>query len=472
MKRSNNGATMPYGVADFDSAVGMLKSTSRVLQRQDFPAIGSSRWLERPVRMTEWLPTPLRRAIYAMATGFEAIPRSAIDRVSAKDIAKWMTDLYPEEKYPAVIIGSASGALTHLAAALHAPLLPQTVLVPIRRHKAGSRAAIDDPRGDLAQAQRAGEALLAANPEFQLHQMHDPNQDRLSLQYISYFRPKFRSLPTAFRSFLTERLKPGATIIVSDCTQRWPTTRVADRYLFQFGAVGGMEAEEYHSGSTRVADLLARYRTGLSGWDPPPPDEDSPEAEWGFESALLDEIEEIARARGFRLVRLSFPTAESLSGLIADLYREWYRRRGIEPRRLLAESFVLVEPYWTLRTGSVPFWMTFASRDSLEGIRDYLQQQSEPFESICMTQFPHGTVSVGLPTIEEWRSVLRLAQREGSFLGVNEAHYPHHFSALARWYVEASSLPERHPLPEPMPFEEFARFCEGRDRRYSVRLAA
>ena len=460
-----------YGVADFDSATAMLKAASRVLQGRDFPAIGSSRWLEAPVRMSEWLPVSMRRGIYAAATGFEAIPPRAIDRVSAATIAQWVIDQYPDAKYPAVILGSASGALVHLAAALRAPLLPQTVLVPVRRKKAGSKAAIDDPRSDLAQAQPAGEALLAANPEFRLHQMQDPNQDRLSLQYLTYFRPKFRRLPASYRRFLGERLPSGATIIISECTQRWPTTKVSERYLFQFGAVGGMQPDEYFSDSPRVADLLTRYKAGRTGWDPPEPDSDSPEAEWGFDPELLDDVRALARARGLNTVRLRFETAEALSPLIADFYRTWYRQRGIEPRRLLAESFILLEPYWTLRTGSVPFWTTFACQSSFDLLRHYVEH-AEPFEEISMMLFPHGTVSVGLPSIDAWRSVLRLARRHGAFLGVDETGYPHHFAALALYYTELRKTAERHPMPEPLPFEAFARFLGERGGRYPVKLAA
>ena len=49
--------------------------------------------------MTEWLPTRVRRGIYAAVTGYEAIPHSAIDRVSAASIAEWVTAQYPEAKY-------------------------------------------------------------------------------------------------------------------------------------------------------------------------------------------------------------------------------------------------------------------------------------------------------------------------------------------------------------------------------------
>jgi hypothetical protein len=45
--------------------------------------------------------------------------------------------------------------------------------------------------------------------------------------------------------------------------------------------------------------------------------------------------------------------------LVADLHRHWHRERGLPGRRLLVEPFILIKPWWALRTGSVPFWMTF-----------------------------------------------------------------------------------------------------------------
>ena len=58
----------------------------------------------------------------------------------------------------------------------------------------------------------------------ELHHMHDPNQDRLMLGYITYFRPKFLRLPKAYRDFIVETLAPGGTLIITDCRLRWPTS--------------------------------------------------------------------------------------------------------------------------------------------------------------------------------------------------------------------------------------------------------
>jgi hypothetical protein len=182
-----------------------------------------------------------------------------------------MTGQYPRGRFPAVAIGSSSGALVHLCAAFGIPLLPTTFLIPVRQRGVDP----DDPRAGM-QAGLAGAArLLGANADLELHHMHDPNQDRLSLRRMTYFRVKRRTLGQAFTRFLAERLEPGGTIVVSDCRLRWPVTRIGDRHVFQFGAVGGMEPDEFHSGSRRVAEYLARYGSARRRWDPPEPDEEA-----------------------------------------------------------------------------------------------------------------------------------------------------------------------------------------------------
>lgn len=456
---------LPFGVAGFDSAAGLLQAQARAVQGRDFPALGHPRPLQYLVRLSDILPVTLRRKVYAAATGMEAVSHRRIGDVDFGRIAEWATAQFPRPAYPVAFIGSSSGALAHLAVALGAAWLPQTFLVALRRRGGG----IDDPRGDLRQALEPAAALLARNPDVRLHQMHDPSQDRLSLRYISYFRPKYLRLPPAYRQFLEEKVEPGGTIVLSECTRRWPTTRVGERHVFQFGAVGGMDPQEYFEGSPRVADYLRRHGVRLRRWDPPAPSGDSPEAEWGFEPALRDEVLEIARRRGLRVLRLEFEEPDDLSPAVADFHRDWYRRRGLPANRLLVGSFILVEPHWALRTGAVPYWSTFNAGPSHRRLLDYLQQ-AEPFDDMHVMIFPHGTESVGLPSLEDWRAVLRQARRRGSFLGLDEAAYPFHFSALARYHMDIGSIGARFPLPPALGIESFERFLRESDGRHAVKL--
>ena len=62
---------------------------------------------------------------------------------------------------------------------------------------------------------------MQANPDLQLHHMHDANQDRLMVQRMTYFRIKRLRLGEAYERFLEECLAPGGNcgLVAVDCQQ-------------------------------------------------------------------------------------------------------------------------------------------------------------------------------------------------------------------------------------------------------------
>src|SRR5919204_374985 len=75
-------------------------------------------------------------------------------------------------------------------------------------------------------------------------------------------------------------LEPGGTLIIVDCRLRWPVTRVGERHVFQFGAVGGPTLDEYFHGGERVRAHLPRPGSARRRWTPPAPHGEAPQAEW------------------------------------------------------------------------------------------------------------------------------------------------------------------------------------------------
>jgi hypothetical protein len=315
-----------------------------------------------------------------------------------------------------------------------------------------------------------GRALLDANPEIALHHMHDPNQDRLMAQRMAYLRIKWRRLSPAYQEFLKNHLEPGATIVVSECKLTWPTTQVQDRHYFQFGALGGADAEEFLHGGPRVENYLLRYGSHRLRWEPPAPDADRPEAEWGYDERLGVELEQFASRHGFRLQRLIDKLPHDLSPLVADLYRWWNRQRHVVGNRLLVESFVLLEPFWTIRTGSVPYWMVFNKEPSAVDLQAYLDAR-DPFDEIYLMLFSHGVESIGLASIQRWKSLLGRARKKGEFLGVDEKLFPRDFASLSRYNVRVREMiAARYPLPAPLSVERFQEFVRERDGQDKVRV--
>jgi hypothetical protein len=457
---------IPDGIAKFDSAAAMTLALARFLEGKDFSGLGQAKPLQALTRQADRLPRHLRERAFAWLGAQEGVARDAVETVDMEAVAAWVTSQYPARRYPAAMIGSSNGALVHVGAALGIPWLPQTVLTLVDQRHVHPDDAVHAMETERETAQR----FLDANPDSQLHHMHDPSQDRLMLGLIAYYRSKYLRLPQAYRNFLTDALEPGATLYIVECERRWPTTRLGDRYLYQFGAEGGPSTEEYFHGGERVEAYLRNYGSPFDRWHPPAPDTDSPEAEWGFEPALRDDILRLAREQGYRVQRIRFEDPEDTSGLVADFYRDWYRERELPANRLVIESFVLQEPLWTLRTGSVPYWMTFNMTPSLEHAHRYLDRV-EPFDEIYLMLFAHGVNSVGLPPIDAWRGLLQRARDGGDFLGLKPQTYPAHFAHFGR-YSQAlqKQTAARYPVPPPLPLERFEDYAAARGEGYGVRL--
>src|SRR5205823_6480378 len=178
-------------VADFDSSVGMVRALANYLHARDFPLLGTMPPSRAPAMkpaaaVVNALPDALKEQVYIWSGRFEAIAPRKLARANAEHVAEWITGLYPQRQYPAIAVGSANGALTHLWAALGIPWLPQTFLIPVAR----SGPQPDEPLEDVKWAEPWAAVFLKANPDVQLHHMHDPNQDRLMIQRMAYFRFK------------------------------------------------------------------------------------------------------------------------------------------------------------------------------------------------------------------------------------------------------------------------------------------
>lgn len=432
--------------ASFDSATTAARVTARWLAGQDSPVLGNApEWPLRPVlAAANLLPKTARRWLYAAGSGREGHAADAVGHLDAAALSRQVVERYPRLRYPGAVVGSSPLSLTHLAALGGMPLLPQTTLVPVRR-----RTPLDEPRRDLDALRSTVARLLACNPDVAVHQMYDPVQDRLTLRWFSYLRIKRLTLGSVYEGFLLDTLAPGATLWLAESTATWPVTTVAERHLFQFGGFGAASAEEFHFGGPRVAEFLRRYDAGRTGWDPPPPDTEAPEAEWGFAPDLRADVERFAAEHGFGVRRLVFDQAEDASGLVADVYRQAYADRGLASDRLAVESFVLVDPWWVLRAGAVPFWLTFNGRRGHDLLAAYLRRAPR-WRRADYTMIANGTRSIGLVGLQEWDALLRGHADEVRLAGVDPRRYPADLALFARYRDPLREGP-RVALPDPLP---------------------
>jgi hypothetical protein len=120
--------------------------------------------------------------------------------------------------------------------------------------------------------------------------------------------------------------------------------------------------------------------------------------------------------------------------------------------RLLVESFIVLEPWWTLRTASVPFWTKFPVEDDARLLGEYLDR-SEPYDDIRVMLFSHGVDSIGLAGAERWRAIIQRAA-SGGFVGVDPERFPRDFGVYLRYNRALKRLGPAAPMPtEPLPLD-------------------
>jgi hypothetical protein len=444
-------------LVDFDSGVNMVRALGRFLKGRDHGGLSvgpSSRVLADAASM---LPAGLRRRVFPGMGLSQGLPLDKVRSVDAQETAQWVVAQYGRGPYPVVAVGSASGAALHLAAALRAPYLPQTTLVSVR----DLATHPDDPVGAMHAVAPLARMVARRNPEVSVYHMHDPAQDRPMLEAMAYLRLKRHSIGRVYERFLEESLAPGGTILVIASTRSWRVRQTAERCYFQFGCLGGVSEEKYHNSGERIADYLARQRSPWHCWAPPEPDVRRAEAEWGFDRALLTDLERIAIRCGYQLRLLVADEPQDFSPFVADLYRSWYRDRGLPGHRLLVESYVQWDPLWTLKVGAVPFWMRFNMRTDYHELERYLAT-SEPYDDVHLNLFSQGLWSPGVVPIERWRPLVeKAARKRGDVIGVDADAYPLDTGSTMRFQPALETLPARHASPAPLTMHDVDCFAEA-----------
>lgn len=442
-------------LVDADSSVNGVRAVGGFLAGEGHGGLSvgpSSRALGRLVTLP---PDRVRAAVYRVMGLLQGMPVRRLRDLTADDLDEWVVRHYGPGPFPAVVVGSVSGAAVHLAAALGAPFLPQTTLGGVR-HLADDA---DDPVAAMHALAPVSSALAARNPRLAVYHMHDPAQDRTMLRMMAYLRLKRLALGPVYERFLLRRLEEGATVVQVENTRTWRVHEVAERTWFQFGGLGGVPEEEYHGSGDRIAEFLARENARARRWDPPSADARRAEGEWGWDPALGEDVAALAARAGYGLRRLTSSEPQQQSAFAAELHRWWYRRLGVPDDRLLVESYVQWDPLSVLRTGSVPFWSRFNTDPSCAELERYLES-APPYRDIHVNVFSHGIESPGVVPAARWEEIARHhALRHGGLVGVDRERHPLDAGATLRFAASFEALPGRHPLPPALTVEEVDRFA-------------
>lgn len=439
----------PGFLSRFDSSTDMTLGLSSFHHGEVFKKVATGG--EAYSKIINALPESWRKKLYSYGGMIDATTYKDISAIDAEEISQWVCQLYPDQVYPAIAIGSSNGALSHLYAAMGIPWLGQSFLVPISK---GEKQPVDKPEDTIRWSEKQGAVFLKNNPGWHLSQMMDPVQDRIRSGLIAYFRIKKQRLGKWYMKFIKERMQPGGTIYVADCDLQWPVISIGKNHTFQFGGLGTFTPGEFYHGSERITTFLKEVKAPVDHWQVPAPDAKAPEAEWGFDETLMDDILQLAKKEGYKVTRITYSHPQDVSPNVANMYRQWYRQHNQISDRLLAESFTVHSPLLALQTSAVPYWLFFNSTEAAGMMEKYLDE-TEPFREMYMMILSHGKSLGGVTSIEHWQRILSRATDKGQFVGMDPKEYPVDFGVFTR-YTKAleKAIEDRYPVQK-IPIEDF-----------------
>ncbi|PRY32344.1 hypothetical protein [Pseudosporangium ferrugineum] len=405
------GAPAATRVVCADSlGAAMLRATARAVRGRDCRGLDRVPMLGQRSMVRE----ELRLEALAYDAVEEALPVALAARLDADAVASWIAGHYPAEAYPAVVLGSPHGGAAHLCAALGAPWLPDgfTVTVP------WPGGSVGDWEGAMDWGSIIADAIVAANPDVTVRQVHDPVQRGSLCGTTVTLHVRWRRLPAAYRGFLHTRLEPGAAALVVRDVRTWPVLDLAPGHSFQLGSpVSGWTAEDYSLDNPAFRRTLAGLEE--TRWAAPYPDVPQGPAELSGEADFGADLRRCATAP----VRIRYARPPALSTFVAGLYRRWLADERGGGEHCVIGCGALLDPWLTLAAGLVPYWLEAATRQSVDATEWWLAG-SEGFDTITVLPQPPGSRSEAYAPAGQWRSVASFARLRPHLDSMTFSHYP------------------------------------------------
>lgn len=379
-----------------------------------------------------------------------------IERLARERLADYEAGGKP---FPAVTLGAAlGGASAHLALALGGPFLPQAFVATLRGGSpSGDALAYFRLSADLARQ------IAQDNPDVLTIQHYDPVHDGWMTGSVNHLRFKLLDLPAVYAAFIRANLQPGGAVCYLDCAAQWLRYRLGERSVFQVGGWGDISAQEFLEGSPRLQAYCREVGLEATDWRLPGfPLEQGPESEWGCEAGLGEALQDFCRREGYRFVRVSLPEPHDYSRLAFRAAALRLAKAGREPAGVLVEMFSQFDVEAAERSGLLPLWLIFNTRDSLEFLQA-MRPHFPPGKPVFFSPLATFSLTPDLTPWAAWEAALD--GLDWTNVGARPSHYPADALALVEWAAPLRAWAEsnRQPPPPRLDAEELQALAQGLD---------
>ncbi|MGD1995526.1 MAG: hypothetical protein PVH62_02020 [Anaerolineae bacterium] len=421
-----------------DSSAVCMRSVAAALRGHFLDPFRLRSWERAVLSIAALFGPRVVRQLVGVGARFRGTSQAWADRITAQDLAQRAISLYDDLDGPfdAVVIGAPNGGVAHVATALDAPFLSQHFLISFR-----------DPTDpdDIETYSEHGAALiqriLRREPMVAAINHYDPLHDRYLVRWVNHVRLKLLDLPDAYRDFIERRLRPGGTLVFTDCRYPWLQYRVGPRHTFQVGGLGGVSDREFLEGGAAIES--PRYPA--DGWSLPDQHlEMQVESEWGAAPPLREIVENFAANHGYRFLPLRGDHPEWYSRLALRAHRRVSEKEGRDPAGVLVEMFTQTNPVAPLMSRLLPLWLPFNCTDSLYFLRQ-MREALPAGRPILFTPIANFVVTPDTADWEAYREAL--AGLNLQVLGTRRGLFPSDPAGLWRPAQELARWCRRHLDP-------------------------
>jgi len=421
-------AVTDVDVVSFDSGTRVVREVAEALTGNGRSILEAYPWGSNVfLGVISLLPESAR--IAAIEWGMRVslgLPPNRADDVSIDVLARWCIAQYPDDvQYPVIVLGSPNGAVAHLAALLRAPFLTTSFGLTFR-HPTIDPDDIDAyRRTSLATAERIRVSNPAGNYEIVCHV--DPLHDRSMVRVADFVRIKLLDVPESYRAFVHEHLAPGGTIVLINCTYRWPQVPLGPGIFLQVGGLGAVEPAEY-----------------VDRWSIDGTVELRRESEWGCPQAFADAVIDDAATAGIRVLEIARDHPADYSLLAYDAYLACDHVRS---DTVLIDCFNHLNPRTNLETGIPGLWLPFNTTDGFELVARALEGRT--FSTVYVAPLPSFARSPDTASLDAWsRWIDPVGDVE--WIGVRPTRYPADPFAPYRFARDMARLRDTMALEPPL----------------------
>lgn len=400
-------------------------------------------WQKYLLRTLTLFPQSLSQEVISRFQTISGLPPTLLSNFKFDELINERINDYANiaGQFSCITLGAAlGGATSYISQVLGSPFLPQAFVITL---KGGS------PKGDVNQyfQRTAKQALEIAetNPELITIQHFDPIHDGWLTRFVNHLRFKLITIPKGYIDFIRNKLMDGGTVVYLDGQAEWLRYKLGPRSYFQVGGWGDVSPQEFIDGSPRIQAYI--YRTGLknSNWKLEGyPLEVGPESEWGSEPGLAEALQTFCEEEGYKFVHIRLRHPNDFSKLAFKTAEYLLDKTGSKPTGVLVEMFTQFDSQAAIRSGLLPLWLIFNTKDSL----DYLREMRVRFPTNKPVFFsPLSTFSItpDLVPWSDWGSALE--GLDWVNIGTRSSHYPADPLTIVNWTDSLRSWVEENPQP-------------------------